>query len=92
MFCNNFQEIIIQLNQAENILCFTFFLIQPINNLEITEEEGQETGNYSRKERDKRESIVTVASYDHEREYLQRNRDISVTFGFREGGSTQDLR
>ena len=42
--------------------------------------------------RDKRESVVTVASHDYEREILQRNRDISVTFGYREGGSTQDLR
>ena len=60
--------------------------------VEITEEEGQETGYYSRQDRSKRESVVTVASHDYEREYLQRNRDISVTFGYREGGSTQDLR
>jgi len=68
---------------------------------EITEEESSQSqsqshhhhqGNYSRRERDKRESVVTVMSQDYEREFLQRNRDISVTFGFREGGSTQDLR
>ena len=34
----------------------------------------------------------TVVSQEYEREFLQRHRDISVTFGYREGGSTQDLR
>ena len=37
-------------------------------------------------------STVTLASGEYEREFLQRNRDISVTFGYGETGSTQDLR
>ena len=37
-------------------------------------------------------STVTLASEGYEREFLQRNRDISVTFGYGETGSTQDLR
>jgi len=59
---------------------------------EITEEEG--SGQQHQEERflrhrDKRESLV---SQEYEREFLQRNRDISVTFGFRESGSALDLR
>ena len=37
-------------------------------------------------------STVTLASGEYEREFLQRNRDVSVTFGYGETGSTQDLR
>jgi hypothetical protein len=68
---------------------------------------GTGTG-YGRNREPKRESIATVISPEYEREILQvwkisvwtvlissliqRNRDLSVTFGFKEGGSTQDLR
>jgi len=34
----------------------------------------------------------SVISPEYEREILQRNRDISVTFGFKESGSSHDLR
>ena len=58
---------------------------------EITEEEGSGQHQEERflRHRDKRESLV---SQEYEREFLQRNRDISVTFGFRESGSALDLR
>jgi len=67
---------------------------------EILEEDhapshGSGTGTgagYTRNREAKRESLNTVISPEYEREILQRNRDLSVTFGFREGGSTQDLR
>ena len=66
---------------------------------EISEEEpggGQaDSRRHQGHRRDKRESVVstvTLASEGYEREFLQRNRDISVTFGYGETGSTQDLR
>ena len=61
---------------------------------EITEEESGHA-DIRRPGRDKRASVVstvTLASAEYEREFLQRNRDISVTFGYGETGSTQDLR
>ena len=39
-----------------------------------------------------RASVSTVVSRDAEREFLQRNRDLSVTFGYGEDGSSVDLR
>ena len=39
-----------------------------------------------------RASVSTLLSREAERELLQRNRDLSVTFGYGEGGSTADLR
>ena len=39
-----------------------------------------------------RPSVSTLVSRDYEREFLQRNRDLSVTFGYGEDGSTTDLR
>ena len=64
---------------------------------EISEEEpgGQGEARRPGRGRDKRASVVstvTLASEGYEREFLQRNRDISVTFGYGETGSTQDLR
>ena len=39
-----------------------------------------------------RASVSTLVSRDYEREFLQRNRDLSVTFGYGEDGSAADLR
>ena len=39
-----------------------------------------------------RASVSTLLSRDYEREFLHRNRDLSVTFGYGEDGSTTDLR
>ena len=39
-----------------------------------------------------RASVSTLFSRDYEREFLQRNRDLSVTFGYGEEGSATDLR
>ena len=65
------------------------------NPSEITEEDSGHQTEIRRPGRDKRASVVstaTLASGEYEREFLQRNRDISVTFGYGETGSTQDLR
>ena len=39
-----------------------------------------------------RASVSSLVSRDAEREFLQRNRDLSVTFGYGEDGSSADLR
>ena len=61
---------------------------------EITEEPGGP--GQRRPGRGPRESVASIATLaserESERELLQRNRDISVTFGYGETGSTQDLR
>ena len=63
---------------------------------EIQEEENvgaqQQRGGRRRESQQQRQSLSSVVSPEYEREILQRNRDTSVTFGYREGSSTQDLR
>ena len=50
--------------------------------------EEEESGGQGRH----RASVSTLVSRDYEREFLQRNRDLSVTFGYGEDGSTTELR